>query len=65
MTEWRHWLTKYTNKESSIPNIATIHTTIPTYVAMNMHVHLYMHIQVKQSDQHGASACKLAMYMCR
>ena len=27
---WRHWLTKYTNKESTFHNIATFHTTIPT-----------------------------------
>ena len=28
---WRHWLTKYTNKESTFHNIATFHTTIPTF----------------------------------
>ena len=27
---WRHWLTKYTNKENTFHNIATFHTTIPT-----------------------------------
>ena len=27
---WRHWLTNYTNKESTFHNIATFHTTIPT-----------------------------------
>ena len=27
---WRHWLTKYTNKESKFHNIATFHITIPT-----------------------------------
>ena len=32
MAEWRHWLTKYTNKDlvSTFHNIATFHTTIPT-----------------------------------
>ena len=28
MAKWRHWLTKYTNKESTFHNIATFHTTI-------------------------------------
>ena len=28
MPEWRYWLTKYTNKESTIPNIAAFHLTI-------------------------------------
>ena len=29
MTEWRYWLIKYTNKESTMSDIATLHTTIP------------------------------------
>ena len=37
MAGWRHWLSKYTDKESTLfHNIATFHTTIPTYVAMNI-----------------------------
>ena len=27
MAGWRHWLTKYTDKESTFNNIATFHTT--------------------------------------
>ena len=30
MAGWRHWLTKYTNKESTFHNIATFYTTIPS-----------------------------------
>ena len=29
-----HWLTKYTDKESTFPSITTFHTTIPTQVAV-------------------------------
>ena len=28
--ELRHWLTKYTNKESTLHNTVTFHTIIPT-----------------------------------
>ena len=31
MDAWKHWLTMYTNKESTFHNIATFHTPIPTY----------------------------------
>ena len=33
MAGWRHWLTKYMDKESTFHNIATLHTTVPTQVA--------------------------------
>ena len=38
MTGWRHWLTKYTNKENTFQDVATFHTTIPTYVAVNIDI---------------------------
>ena len=34
MAEWRHWLTKCIDKESTFHNIATSHTTILTSVAI-------------------------------
>ena len=37
---WRHWLTKYTSKESTFRNTATFHTTIPTQVAVTYHYYL-------------------------
>ena len=33
MAGWRHWLTKYTDKESTFHNIATFHTTISQWHA--------------------------------
>ena len=42
MAGWRHWLTKYTDKEGTFHNIATFHTTIPIFTATYVGMHMVM-----------------------